>query len=78
MKEHDVDAMRNIKGRLDKVLEKDTTDTFQLAGPESYMTSAKIVVRISAGIALCFSQFILAGGLFITAEIISHWLEKNK
>lgn len=77
MKEHDVDAMKDIKDRLDKVLEKDITDTFQLAGPESYLTSLKILFRIAAGIALCFSQFIIAGILFILAEMTAYWLERT-
>lgn len=78
MREHDVDAMKNIKDRLDKVLEKDHVADFQLAGPETYLKFFKISTRIAAGITLCFSQFIFAGALFILAELFALWLEKTK
>ena len=35
-----------------------------------YISMIKSVVRIGAGVTLCFGQFMLAGALFITAEIL--------
>lgn len=73
MKEHDVDAMKEIKGRLDRVLETEKpTAEYRHPDPikHKYISFAKSGTRILAGVALCFSMFWYAGGLLVLAEIL--------
>jgi hypothetical protein len=74
MQEHDVDAMRNIKNKLDKVLESEPNDVSNYKHPDplkhKYISFAKSGLRILAGVALATSMFWYAGGLLILAEIL--------
>lgn len=73
MKEHDVDAMKEIKGRLDRVLETEKPNNeYRHPDPikHKYISFAKSGLRILAGIALAYGMFWYAGGLIVLAEIL--------
>lgn len=74
MKEHDVDVMKDIKNRLDKVLETTPEPNIEYKHPDpikhKYISFAKSGIRILAGVALAYSMFWYAGGLLILAEIL--------
>ena len=46
------------------------TEPVDVSKKHFYISLVKSVVRIGAGITLCFGQFMLSGVLFIAAEIL--------
>lgn len=74
MKEHDVDVMKDIKNRLNRVLETNPEPNIEYKHPDpikhKYISFAKSGIRILAGVALACSMFWYAGGLLILAEIL--------
>lgn len=73
--EKNIEVMKEIRSKLDKVLQKapNTTD-IECKHPDplkhKYISFAKSGVRIAAGVALCYSMFWYAGSLLILAEVL--------
>ncbi len=76
MNEHEknIEAMKELRARIDKVLEGRPIDSPDFAHPDpvkhKYISFAKSAVRIAAGVALCYSMFWYAGSLLILAEVL--------
>jgi hypothetical protein len=70
-----IDAMKELRARIDKVLESQPeSPDIEYKHPDpikhKYISFAKSGVRIAAGAALCYSMFWYAGALLILAEIL--------
>lgn len=69
-----IEAMKELRARIDKVLESQPVPDVDYKHPDpvkhKYISFAKSGVRIAAGAALCYSMFWSAGTLLILAEIL--------
>jgi ribose 5-phosphate isomerase RpiB len=72
--EQNIEIMKDLRNRLDKVLDNTPTETSTVKYPDAtkhfYVSVVKSAVRIGAASALIMGSFMLAGALFILAEIL--------
>jgi hypothetical protein len=72
--EQNIEIMKDLRNRLDKVLDNTPTETSSVKHPDAtkhfYVSIVKSAVRIGAASALIMGSFTLAGSLFILAEIL--------
>ena len=76
MNEHEknIEAMKELRSRIDKVLAGEPVPEVEYKHPDpvkhKYISFAKSAIRVAAGVALCYSMFWYAGGLLILAEVL--------
>jgi hypothetical protein len=76
MNQHDenIEVMKDLRNRLDSVINKEDNRKQLIDYPDAvkhkYISFVKSGFRILAGIALCFGEFAIAGGLLIVAELL--------
>mgnify|MGYP006297225611 CR=1 FL=1 len=74
--EQNIEVMRDLRNRLDKVLETAETNVpssdYKHPDPlkHKYISFAKSALRIAAGLTLAYGMIVEAGGLLILAEIL--------
>jgi len=72
--EQNIEVMKDLRNRLDKVLETNNVPSTDYKHPDpvkhKYISFAKSGLRIVAGCALAYGMFIHAGGLLILAEVL--------
>jgi hypothetical protein len=70
--EQNIEIMKDLRNRLDKVLTSDTTVTSKHPDPKKhlYISLVKSIIRIGAGACLIQGNLLFAGGLLIFAEIL--------
>lgn len=71
--EENIEVMKDIRNRLDAVLNKDestTTTKHPDALKHFQISMAKSVLRIGAGVALVMGDLFVAGSVFVLAEIL--------
>ena len=72
--EQNIEIMKDLRNRLDKVLGASNVPTEDYKHPDpikhKYISFAKSALRIAAGFALAYSMFWYAGGLLILAEVL--------
>lgn len=70
--EENIEVMKDIRNRLDAVLNKDesTTTKHPDALKHFQISMAKSALRIGAGIALATGEFFVAGSVFVLAEVL--------
>jgi hypothetical protein len=72
--EQNIEIMKDLRNRLDKVLNNTPTDTSTVKHPDArkhlYVSLAKSAIRIVAGGCLITGNLLMAGICFILAEIL--------
>ena len=72
--EQNIEIMKDLRNRLDKVLDNTPTETSTVKHPDAkkhlYISLAKSVIRIGAGGFLITGNLLFAGGLLIFAELL--------
>ena len=72
--EQNIEIMKDLRARLDKVINSDKKDESKSKIPDpvkhKYISFLKSGLRIFAGATLMLGDFYIAGGLFIVAEVL--------
>jgi hypothetical protein len=70
--EQNIEIMKDLRSRLDKVINKETETKAEHPDPvkHKYISFVKSGFRIGAGIALVRGELLTAGALFIIAELL--------
>jgi hypothetical protein len=72
--EQNIEIMKDLRNRLDKVLDNTPTETSTVKHPDAkkhlYVSLAKSAIRIVAGGCLITGNLLMAGVCFILAEVL--------
>jgi hypothetical protein len=72
--EQNIEIMKDLRNRLDKVLDNTPTETSTVKHPDAkkhlYVSLAKSAIRIVAGGCLITGNLLMAGICFIMAEVL--------
>lgn len=71
--EQNIEIMKDLRNRLDKVLDNTPTETTTVKHPDAtkhlYISLVKSAIRIGAGVWLLQGNFVMAGVCIILAEV---------